>query len=56
MPDVPTTSTVECPACANSVDVVDERLAEHDRQPDAPEGAAPERCRWSGEPVALIVG
>jgi hypothetical protein len=46
--------TVTCPACGQDVEVVDEHLVEHEWTPD--NATEPERCRWSGEPVWLIVG
>lgn len=50
-------STKNCPACGESVAVVDGQLAVHDRTPDPINDQAqdPERCRWSNEPVSLIV-
>lgn len=50
-------NTVVCPACGKDVKVVDDTLALHERTPD-PIGDVEqdsERCRWSNEPVALIV-
>lgn len=44
---------IECPACGTSVTVTNDHLADHDRTPD---DGAPEHCRWSYEPVELVVG